>query len=152
MGQHSAKISWHRNGVEFTDQRYSRAHEWHFDGGARVEASASPANVPEPYSVPAAIDPEEALIAATSSCHMLWFLALAAGRGILVDSYIDEATGLLGEDQPGRHAFTRITLNPQISFSGTQPSAGEIAALHGEAHANCFIANSLRCEVVDADV
>lgn len=150
MAQHRAQISWRRNGVEFVDHRYSRAHEWQFDGGARVLASAAPGNVPEPYSVPEAIDPEEALVAATSSCHMLWFLALAAKRGFVVDSYVDEASGLIGQNQAGRHAFSRITLHPQVTFSGNQPTETELAALHEEAHNSCFIANSLRCEITIA--
>lgn len=150
MAEHRAQISWRRNGAEFIDHRYSRAHEWGFDGGARVQASAAPSNVPEPYSVPEAVDPEEALVAAASSCHMLWFLALAAKRGFVVDSYVDEASGLMARDQAGRQAFSRITLHPRVAFNGSQPSATELAALHEEAHNSCFIANSLRCEITVA--
>ena len=150
MSEHRAQISWRRNGVEFIDHRYSRAHEWGFDGGARVQASASPSNVPEPYSVQEAVDPEEALVAAASSCHMLWFLAHAAKRGFVVDSYVDEANGFIAADQAGRHVFTRITLHPLVAFSGDQPTEAEVAALHEEAHDSCFIANSLRCEITVA--
>lgn len=148
MSEHKAKVGWRRDGVDFVDHKYSRAHRWEFDGGATVEASASPSVVPEPYSVPEAVDPEEALVASASSCHMLWFLALAARRGFTVDSYIDEASGIIEKDHAGRQAFSRITLNPQVKFSGSQPSDTDLAALHEEAHNSCFIANSLRCAVI----
>lgn len=151
MAEHRARISWHRNGVAFVDHRYSRGHAWNFDGGVEVKASASPSNVPEPFSVPEAVDPEEALVAATSSCHMLWFLALAARRGFIVDEYTDEASGVMESDEAGRRAFSRITLRPQILFTGHGPSESELAELHEEAHASCFIANSLRCKVVIAE-
>lgn len=148
---HKARVTWSRGGVKFTDQRYSRAHEWNFDGGARVSASASPANVREPYSVPSAVDPEEALIAAASSCHMLCFLSIAAASGYTVDSYKDAAYGVIEENAAGRLAFSRITLCPEIRFWGSRsPSAPELAAMHQEAHHACFIANSLCCEVIVA--
>jgi organic hydroperoxide reductase OsmC/OhrA len=150
LTEHRAQVSWRRNGVEFVDHRYTRGHEWYFDGGARIEASASPSNVPGPWSVPEAVDPEEALVAATSSCHMLWLLALAARRGFVVDEYTDEATGVIEGDAAGRRAFSRITLRPRVLFSGNGPSEAELSELHEEAHNNCFIANSLRCEVVIA--
>jgi len=81
---------------------------------------------------------------------MLWFLALAAKRGFIVDSYIDEASGTIEKDHAGRQAFSRITLNPQIEFSGNLPSEADLAALHEEAHNSCFIANSLCCDVIVA--
>ena len=149
MHEYEARISWARDGAAFTDQRYNRRHEWAFDGGIRVVASASPAVVPLPYSVAEAVDPEEALVACTSSCHMLWFLSLAAKRGFVVDSYRDEATGVMAKTPEGRLAITRITLRPAIAFSGQQsPTAEELAALHRSAHDQCFIANSLKSEVV----
>jgi organic hydroperoxide reductase OsmC/OhrA len=147
--RYEARISWTRDGAAFTDQRYSRRHEWTFDGGVRVVASASPAVVPLPYSIAEAVDPEEALVACASSCHMLWFLSLAAKRGFVVDSYRDEAAGVMEKTQEGRLAITRITLRPAIEFSGeTRPTAEELAALHHAAHDQCFIANSLKSEVV----
>ncbi len=116
--QFEAKLEWQRNGQAFLDQKYSRAHEWIFDGGLRVPASSSPLSVPLPMSVADNIDPEEALVAATSSCHMLFFLSLAAKRGHMVESYIDNAVGLLDKDADGRMAMTNITLRPQIVFGG----------------------------------
>jgi len=150
--RHEARVSWRRGGVKFIDQRYSRAHDWIFDGGARISASASPANVPQPFAVASAVDPEEALVASASSCHMLWFLSIAARRGYTVDSYDDAAYGVIEADSQGRHAFSCIKLNPEIRFSGSKlPSAHDLAAMHHEAHDACFIANSLRCEVTVAN-
>lgn len=149
MHRYEARISWARDGATFTDQRYSRGHEWSFDGGVRIAASASPTVVPLPYSVVEAVDPEEALVACTSSCHMLWFLSLAAKRGFVVDRYRDEATGVMDTTPEGRLAITRITLRPRIEFSGDKsPTAEELASLHHSAHDQCYIANSLRSEVV----
>jgi organic hydroperoxide reductase OsmC/OhrA len=147
--QFEAKLEWHRNGQDFLGQRYSRAHEWQFDGGQRVPASSSPLSVPLPMSDAAAVDPEEALVAAASSCHMLFFLSIAAKRGHTVDSYRDHAIGLLEKDKEGKMAMTRITLRPAIAFAGTAPpGAGELHAIHHEAHDKCYIANSLKTEVV----
>src|SRR5450830_2113880 len=112
MQEFFATVSWQRAGQDFANQRYSRGHEWIFDGGLRVPASSSPLSVPLPMSVADNIDPEEALVAATSSCHMLFFLSLAAKRGHTVESYIDNAVGLLDKDADGRMAMTNITLRP----------------------------------------
>ena len=148
MHKHEARVEWNRNGAKFTDNRYSRGHEWSFDGGVKVRASSSPSVVPEPLSVAAAVDPEEALVAAASSCHMLWFLALAARRGLVVESYVDDAYGVLGKDASGKTGFTRIALRPRIRFSGErEPTEDELDTLHHEAHAQCYIANSLKAEV-----
>jgi organic hydroperoxide reductase OsmC/OhrA len=147
--QFEAKLEWQRNGQDFLDQRYSRAHEWIFDGGLRVPASSSPLSVPLPMSRADNVDPEEALVAAASSCHMLFFLSIAARRGHVVDSYSDEAVGLLEKDGDGRMAITSITLRPTIVFGGPDwPSEEELAAIHHEAHDKCYIANSLKGEVV----
>lgn len=149
MHRYEARISWQRGGAKFTDNRYSRGHEWSFDGGVTVSASSSPLTVKVPHSVAEAVDPEEALVAATSSCHMLWFLSLAGRRGFVVDRYADDAFGVMEKNADGKVAFTRITLRPQIEFVGEKlPSAAEIAALHHSAHEECFIANSLKCDVV----
>jgi organic hydroperoxide reductase OsmC/OhrA len=145
---YTSAVSWARGDSVFTDNRYSRAHLWSFDGGVSVPASASPLSVRAPYSVAAAVDPEEALIASASSCHMLWFLSLAATRGYVVDSYVDEAEGVMEPNADGRMAITRITLRPRIEFSGeTRPSPAELDALHHAAHDSCYIANSLRAEI-----
>ncbi|SFM57523.1 OsmC family protein [Rugamonas rubra] len=144
-----ATLEWQRNGQVFLDQRYSRAHTWSFDGGLTVPASSSPLSVPPPMSEAANLDPEEALVAATSSCHMLFFLSIAAQRGHTVDSYVDRAVGVLGKNADGKMAMTRIALRPEISFAGTTwPGAEELAAIHHAAHDKCYIANSLKAEVV----
>ena len=148
MHQFFATVAWQRDGQDFAGQRYSRGHAWHFDGGLTVPASSSPLSVPLPMSVAANVDPEEALVAATSSCHMLFFLSLAAQRGFIVDDYRDEAVGELGKNGAGRLAMTRIVLRPRIAFAGTPPSPEALAALHHDAHERCYIANSLTAEVV----
>lgn len=147
--RHAARVAWSRGDQPFVDGRYSRGHAWTFDGGVTVPASASPLVVPVPLSAEDAVDPEEALVASASSCHMLWFLSLAARRGFVVDEYVDDAFGLLEPISPGRLAFSRVVLRPDVRFSGSRaPTAGELAELHEAAHEACFIAASLRCDVV----
>ena len=148
MKQFEARLAWHRGAQSFADQRYSRAHEWIFDGGLRVPASSSPLSVPEPMSDPAAVDPEEALVAAVSSCHMLFFLSIAAQRGFVVDDYRDHAVGYMDKNADGKVAMTKIALRPAIIFSLTPPSSEELAAIHHAAHAKCYIANSIKADVV----
>jgi organic hydroperoxide reductase OsmC/OhrA len=149
MHKYEATITWQRGEQDFSDNRYSRAHEWAFDGGTRVPASSSPLSVPLPMSDPAGVDPEEALVAATSSCHMLWFLSIAAKRGFTIDSYVDQAFAVMEKRSDGKVAITRITLRPRIIFSAERrPDAAELDAMHHEAHEQCFIANSLKSEVV----
>lgn len=149
MKQFDARVTWQRAGQPVLDGRYSRAHAWQFDGGLTVPASSSPLSVPLPMSDPAAVDPEEALVAAASSCHMLFFLAISAQQGFVVERYDDAARGLLGPDTAGRTAMVRIELNPSIAFAGERrPDARELAAIHHLAHERCYIANSLTTEIV----
>jgi organic hydroperoxide reductase OsmC/OhrA len=149
MKTFAAQVAWQRAGQPFLDGRYSRAHDWQFDGGLHVPASSSPLSVPVPMSDPAAVDPEEALVAAASSCHMLFFLSIAAQRGFTVDSYADDAVGYLGADTDACCAMTRIELRPAIVFGGEhQPSRAELDEIHHLAHARCYIANSLKTDVV----
>ena len=148
MGKHQARIEWKRGDAPFLDARYSRAHEWIFDGGARVPGSSSPFVVPPPLSDPASVDPEEALVAAVSSCHLLWFLSIAANKGLVVDSYVDDAVGYMGRNAAGRVAMIRIALRPVIRFSGEGPSVQQLRELHEASHECCMIANSLLTEIV----
>lgn len=148
MQEFTANISWRRDGQPFTDNRYSRAHQWQFDGGLTVAASSSPLSVPLPMSDASAVDPEEALVAAVSSCHMLFFLSLAQQRGFVVDSYRDAALGTMQKDAAGKIAMTKIVLRPAIAFAGQQPNAQELDAIHHSAHDKCYIANSIKAEVV----
>lgn len=148
MAEYEATIVWERGDAVFTDNAYSRGHRWLFDGGVEVPGSSSPQVVPLPHSVEAAVDPEEAFIASLSSCHMLWFLSIAAKRGVVVDSYRDAAVGVMGRGAPGRLMMTRVTLRPDVRFGGeAQPSDEEVAAMHEEAHDRCFIASSVKTEV-----
>lgn len=149
MSEYLAKIKWHRGDDAFVDDAYSRAHTWEFDGGLSVPASASPDIVPLPMSVAENVDPEEAFVASLSSCHMLFFLAIAANRGFVVDAYTDRASGVMSENADGRLAMTRVTLRPEVSYSGDKlPTAEQVERMHHKAHDLCFIANSVHTEVV----
>ncbi len=146
---HVATVRWRRGDEVFTDRRYSRAHEWTFDGGVTVPASASPHVVRLPFSREDAVDPEEALVAAAASCHMLTFLDFASRAGFRVDVYEDAAEGKMGARPDGRIAILSIVLRPAITFSGeTRPDAATLADLHHKSHEACFIANTLACEMV----
>jgi organic hydroperoxide reductase OsmC/OhrA len=148
MSIYIATIRWGRGDQPFTDNKYSRGHRWIFDGGLEVPASSSPHVVPPPYSQTRAVDPEEAFVASLSSCHMLWFLSLAAKRRFCVDSYVDDATGVMAKNAKGKLAMTLVTLRPKAAFIGDRvPDSREIDAIHHEAHAECFIANSVLTEV-----
>jgi organic hydroperoxide reductase OsmC/OhrA len=148
MSIHTANVRWERGTQDFLDNRYSRLHRWSFDGGAEVPGSSSPHAVRAPLSDPAAVDPEEAFVASLASCHMLWFLSLAAKRGFRVDSYVDDAEGTMAKNERGKLAITLVTLRPAVEFSGEKlPTRADLEGLHHEAHEECFIANSVRSEV-----
>jgi len=148
MSLYGCVVEWSRGDAPFTDGRYGRAHEWRFDGGAVVRASSSPHSVRVPWSDPQAVDPEEALVAAASSCHMLWFLSLAAEQGFVVDGYSDAAEAQMGPIGFGRQGILAIVLHPQVTFSGARtPEDAAVRQLHEVAHERCYIANSLRSEV-----
>ena len=148
MSEYTAQLIWQRGADElFTTQRYSRRHLLRFDGGAELPGSSSPAVVPLPWSDPAAVDPEEMFVASLASCHMLWFLSLAATRGQTVDRYTDEAVGVMARNAQGQLAMTLVTLRPQVVFGADAPDVAALSALHHQAHAQCFIANSVRTEV-----
>ncbi len=148
MAAYTAEVLWSRDGQDFLDKRYSRKHLLRFDGGIEVPGSASPHHVPLPCSVPDAVDPEEAFVAALSGCHMLWFLSFAAAHGFVVDRYHDRAEGVMGENEEGRLMMSVVTLRPEVAFAGEkQPDAGQIAYLHHRAHEACHIANSVKTEV-----
>ncbi len=149
MSSYIATISWSaKPGEAFAKGQYSRAHEWAFDGGAVVPASASPHIVPAPWSDAAGVDPEEAFVASLSSCHMLFFLDFAKRGGWAISSYVDEAEGVLGKLADGRMAMTRVTLRPRVGWEGDPPEAAALADLHHKAHEACFIANSVTTEIL----
>ena len=145
MSEHKATIEWKRETETFSYESYNRDHDWIFDAGIRVRASANPAYLGSEQCV----DPEEAFVASLSSCHMLTFLAIACRKGFDLDGYHDEAVGVLGKDAGGRLAITQVTLRPRVTFSGAKtPTPEELRTLHGQAHHACFIANSVKTEVV----
>lgn len=150
MAQHPyrATVAWRRGEGDFAKGRYSRGHVWHFDGGVEVAATASPHVIPKPYTVEAAVDPEEAFVASLASCHMLTFLDLARRAGFVVDAYEDDAEGEMEKNQAGKYWVSRVTLRPRIAWGdGLGPGHGELARLHHAAHEECFIANSVRTTV-----
>lgn len=144
MPEHNVKLEWKRESESFSYESYNRDHVLVFEGGAKIPASAAPAY----RGNPAHVNPEEGLVAALSSCHMLTFLAIAAKKRFVVDRYSDQAVGFLEKNQKGKLAITRVILHPQIVFGGsTPPTPEQIAALHEQAHSECFIANSVTTEV-----
>jgi organic hydroperoxide reductase OsmC/OhrA len=145
MSEHVVDVSWSRGEHEFTYQNYSRDHEWRFDGGVTVPGSANPAYLGTDSGT---VDPEEAFVAALSSCHMLTFLAIAAKKRLVVDSYVDHAVGVMARNEAGRMAVTRVTLRPVITFAGEAPDEAAMDRLHHLSHQECFIANSVTTEVV----
>lgn len=149
MAEYYARVSWSReDGEMFVDNEYSRGHEWIFDGGVTVLASSSPHVVPLPYSIEAHVDPEEAFVASLSSCHMLFFLSIAAKKKFVVDQYIDNAVGVMGKNCDGKVSVTKVTLRPEVMFAGgTQPSVEQLEEMHHRSHEQCFIANSVRTDV-----
>jgi organic hydroperoxide reductase OsmC/OhrA len=148
--EYKASIAWKRGpGEAFTDLKFSRAHQWSFDGGVTVPASASPLSVRVPYARAEAVDPEEALVAALSSCHMLTFLYLAAKRGFVVNSYEDQAVGVMTKNARGKQFVSKATLRPRIAFADAHaPDPAQLGDLHHAAHEECYIANSVLTEVV----
>jgi organic hydroperoxide reductase OsmC/OhrA len=148
MSTHTAALLWERGEADFPGKRYSRRHQVSFDGGAKTLWSSSPHSVPVPWSDVTAIDPEEGFVASLASCHMLWFLALAAAKGYCIDRYVDNPVGVLERNAEGRMAMTLVTLHPEVTFSGDKrPDAAQLMNLHERAHEECFIANSVLTEV-----
>ena len=143
MSEHRATVAWSRNGLDFAYETYSRQHEIRFDGGVRVAGNAAPSNIPKTVAPAPGVDPEQAFVAALSSCHMLWFLHLAGRKKFVVDEYTDEAVGVLDKTW-----MSKVTLRPRVRFSGNAPSEAEHRALHEAAHHACFIANSVKSDVV----
>jgi organic hydroperoxide reductase OsmC/OhrA len=149
MHEHKATIHWQNQGPDFLKGRYSREHTWTFDGGLTVPASSSPSVVPVPWSNAANIDPEEAYVAALSSCHMLTFLWFAGKAGFLVESYRDTAVGVMAKNERGSFWVSKVALHPEIVWGGGKaPTASELDQLHHRSHDECFIANSVKTEVI----
>ena len=121
MSSYYATIKWKTDGGDFVKRKYSRLHEWSFDAGITVPASPSPHVVPTPYSDESAVDPEEAFVAAISSCHMLFFLDYASREKIVITSYVDNAVGVMGKNSEGKIAMTKVSLNPKVEYEGVEP-------------------------------
>jgi organic hydroperoxide reductase OsmC/OhrA len=145
MSEHKVNLTWKRGDVPFEYQKYPRNHTWKFDGGHEMTASAAPAYSGDPNQV----DPEEAFVASLSSCHMLTFLAMAAKKRFVLDEYVDDAVGHMEKNAEGKLAITRVTLKQKLKFSGDkQPTPQEIEEMNHAAHDQCFIANSVKTEVI----
>jgi organic hydroperoxide reductase OsmC/OhrA len=148
MAHYTAEVVWHRADQDFLDNRYSRKHWIRFDGGVEIPGSSSPHVVPLPMSDTAAVDPEEAFVAALSSCHMLWFLSISAAHGFRIDTYMDAALGKMGKNSDEKVAMTHVMLKPAIRFSGDRiPTPEQIQQMHHEAHEACYLANSVKTVV-----
>jgi len=147
--KYTTRVVWQKNPEQpFIDNRYSRLHKWVFDGGVELPASSSPQVVPTPFSDASAVDPEEAFVASISSCHMLFFLSLAATQKFVVERYEDRAEGVMSKNEEGKMAMTHVVLQPTIVFSAHSiPSAEQIEQLHKLAHEKCYIANSVKTDI-----
>lgn len=149
MHEYQASIQWRQTEGNFVDGKYSRKHTWIFDGNLRIPASASPQIVNEPFSDPDAIDPEEAFVASLASCHMLWFLSLAAKRNFIVINYEDTAQGLMEKNSEGNLAITKVILQPLVTFNNDDNINQQvIEKVHEQAHQQCFIANSVKSNII----
>jgi organic hydroperoxide reductase OsmC/OhrA len=148
MTEIQSSIVWEHGAAQFIDGKYSRARSWSFDGGAVVPASSSPQIVPLPFSIESAVDPEEAFVASLSSCHMLWFLSIAAKRGLRVNFYRDVAVGEMGHNEHNKLVISLVRLRPEIHWDGETPADSVIVEMHHDAQAECFIANSVRTQVL----
>lgn len=150
MSQYYAEVKRSRGANEsYIDNTYSRGHTWAFDGGLTVNASSSPHIVPPPLSVEANVDPEEAFVASLSSCHMLFFLSIAAKRKYVIDAYVDNAVGLMEAGEDKKISMNKVTLRPKVTFSGDkQPTLEQLEKMHHQSHEQCFIANSVKTDVV----
>jgi len=148
MSLHHATVEWRRLGAEFDYQTYDRGHWLAFGDDIRVPGTATRANIPDTAPHSPGVDPEQAFVASISSCHMLWFLHIACRAKLVVDRYVDNAVGTLEKNAEGRLAITRVRLQPAVTFAGRQPAVEELGALHEKAHEKCFIANSVKTEIV----
>lgn len=144
-----SRIVWRKEADEiFLDGKYERTHQWIMNDGAKIDVSASPEIVPMPMSDPSLIDPEEAFLSSISSCHMLFFLSIAAKKKIIVEVYEDTPIALMGNNENGKMAILSIELQPIVKFVGDkQPTDATVKRMHQLAHANCFLANSINAKI-----
>lgn len=143
MSEHTASIRWARDGQPFDYEHFPRDHQIRFERGQTLKGSAAPAF----FGSADGVDPEELLVAALSNCHMITLLAIASKKGWTVDTYEDDAVGILEKNADGRMAVTRVTLRPRIAFADKVLEPSELQRLHESAHRNCFIATSVKTQV-----
>jgi organic hydroperoxide reductase OsmC/OhrA len=149
MATYRAEVAWTlQDGEDFAAGRYSRGHGIAFEGGVEVPGTASPHVVGNKWAVAGAVDPEQMLVASIATCHMLSFLHVAREAGFTVGSYRDAAEGIMEKNAAGKLFVSRVTLRPAIAYSGRQPSPADRDHLHHRAHEECFIANSVKTEVL----
>ncbi len=139
MSSYSIKLNWRRTTPDFDHKTFNRGHVWHLAGGQTVQGSSAPEYLGDPKMS----NPEEALLASLSSCHMLTFLAIAALKKLVVDSYEDEPLAELGKNEKGKTMVSRLTLRPKVIFGDAAPAPDVVLELHRKAKENCFIGNSL---------
>jgi organic hydroperoxide reductase OsmC/OhrA len=144
VSEHAAKISWKHSTPTFDYRTYSRNHIWTFPNGLSIDVSAAPAFRGDRNL----IDPEAAFVASLASCHLLTFLAICAKKGLVVESYEDDAIGYLEKNEQGLYVITRVELRPKTAFqSGTTVSSEMLGELHHLAHQGCFLANSVKTQI-----
>jgi len=147
MQEYRATIEWQLQG-EFKYATYSRGHAIDYGHEVRLPGNAALWNVPKTVPWTPGADPEQMFVASLSTCHMLWFLHLAHDAKFVVEHYRDEASGVLAKNAEGRQAMTRVTLRPVVQFTGAKPAPEEFSRLHHQTHERCFIANSVKSDVV----
>ena len=153
MATYRATADWSLvDGEDFATGRYSRGHSVVFGSGYEAPGTASPHVVGNKWSVPGAVDPEEMLVGAINTCHMLSFLHVAREAGFTVTRYRDEAVGVMEKNAAGELWVSKVTLHPEITYVGAQPDADQRAHMHHKAHEICFIANSVKTEIVVEEV
>ena len=145
MSEHKAILRWERNSLDFGYKTYSRNHSWTFENGLSIEASAAT----QFFGDGSKVDPEQGFVASLSSCHMLTFLAIASFKKIVVESYTDEAVGRLAKNEQSKFVIAKVDLHPKIVFAeNSDPDRATLEAIHLKAHEDCFLANSVTCEIV----
>ena len=138
MAQYNIKVGW--DAASGSDH-----YRWTLDNGTEI-VGTPPAN---PEEAPRFLDPEEAFVGSLASCHLLSFLAAAAKAGFHVTRYEDDAFGVLDKNEQGRIAVSRVTLRPTVTFStDNKPTVDELKQLHEKANRDCFIANSVKTQIV----
>ena len=153
MATYRATADWSlKDGEDFATGRYSRGHSVVFGSGFEAPGTASHLVVGNKWSVAGAVDPEEMLVGAIVTCHMLSFLHIAREAGFLITRYRDEAVGVMEKNAEGETWVSKVTLHPDVTYEGRAPTPAERDEMHHAAHHICFIANSVKTEIVVEEV